>query len=256
MTRAGSLAFCAALTTAMTLLGCSSSTRAGADSGSGSEADGGKPASPATLRQFESGAEAMSESARGTLPGHIPDWPTAKMAYVEDNTLWQGLKAQLNSAGATAATLRAIDAALAAYAIDLSNMDQRGAETDANKITIAIPDAFDVFTYTAPTDTLRLDGGFRELQIDAEYSDWAGCANALEATITIWTRLKVPVAAQAPKRPDIAGSATVVADVDATIQGAQAIIADDGGVALDSANLEQLAQKGLDQTDTCEQIFK
>ncbi len=64
------------------------------------------------------------------------------------------------------------------------------------------------------------------------------------------------VQAQAPSRPDITGAATVVADVDSNLRTIDALIGADGGVMGNSVQLETQAQEGLDQTDTCEQIFK
>ena len=153
-------------------------------------------------------------------------------------------------------TVTAIEAALAAYAMDVARQAQRDAETDANKITLAVPDLFDLFAYPAPTDTLRLDGTFRQLQIGAEYSDGTECRTWFEKTRTVWNTLRPMVQGQAPSRPDITGAATVVADVDSNLRATQALIGTDGGVMGNAVQLEAQAQDGLDQTDTCEQIFK
>ncbi|HEV3192290.1 MAG TPA: hypothetical protein VGY54_17380, partial [Polyangiaceae bacterium] len=140
-----------ALATAYGLSNVACSSSSPPDTGSST-----KSASPANLRQFESGAEAMSEAARGVLPAHVPDWPTAQAAYMADAQLWQQLRAPVLAAGASMTTIRAIEAALSAYTTDVSTQNQRAAETDANKITLAVPDLFDFFVYPAPTDTLRL----------------------------------------------------------------------------------------------------
>jgi hypothetical protein len=153
-------------------------------------------------------------------------------------------------------TIRAIEAALSAYTTDVSTQNQRAAETDANKITLAVPDLFDFFVYPAPTDTLRLDGTFRQLQIGAEYSDWAECQTWLDTTKTVWGRLKPLVQAQVPNGLSVTGAATVVADVEATLHASQLLITDKGATSTDSVDVEAQAQKGLDETDTCEQIFK
>ena len=217
---------------------------------------GAKPDSPPELRQFESGAEAMSESPRGVLPQHVPDWSSAQAAYDADLALWSGLKPTLTAVGASATTITEIGNALTAYKVDVTEQNQRAAETDANTITLSVPDLFDLFTYPAPTDTLRLDGTLRQMQIAAEFSDWAEAQDSLDKTKTVWARLEPLVAAQAPKRSDIPGSATVVDDVRANLSTSQTIIVDGGAKQTDSVQLEQQAQAGLDQTDTCEQVFK
>jgi hypothetical protein len=132
---------------------------------------------------------------------------------------------------------------------------QRDAETDANRVTRAVPDLFDLFFYEAPTDTLRLDGTFRQLQIDAEYADWTVCQKDLGDTRTVWNRLKPAITTQAPSRPDVIGSGTVVQDVESVLTAVQALVVDDGGLATDTINMEIQAQRGLDLVDVCEQIF-
>jgi hypothetical protein len=251
----------------LVLAACSSSTPASpTDAGAGGEAappeagadatgDAGKPPSPAILRSFESGAEAMSESARGGLPAHVADWQGAQDAYIADSALWQQVKPVVVVAGAKPATIREIESALAAFQGDVMGQMQRAAESDANRITLAVPDLFDLFTYAAPTDTLRLDGTFRQLQIDAEFSDFANCQKDLDDTIAVWTRLKPLVAAQAPTRTDVMGAATVVQDVDGNLQLIQTFLTQDAGGATESADVEVQAQTGLDQTDICEQVF-
>jgi hypothetical protein len=250
---------------ALVLSACSSATPVtGNDAGGGGEAgagaEGGKAPSPPELRQFESSAEAMS-----TCP--LPDpahmhvaWDGCRSTHDSAVILWDRLKPTLKAAGVPADKITAIDGLLTIYNGDVSAKGTRDAETDANKITSAVPDLFDSFFYNAPTDTLRVDGTFRQMQIDAEYSDWAGAQTDLDATKAIWSGkmngLKDAVTAQAPLRKDIAGSQTVVADIDATLVSAQMLISHDGGTPSDSAQLVQVAQNGLDETDTCEQIFK
>ena len=241
----------------LALAACGSSA-APTDGGAVAAPDGGaaKPPAPPSLRQFESGAEAMSDAPRGILPAHVPNWEMAQAAYLTNAQLWPEVKTAVLAVGASATTIGSIEAALAAYAKDVAEKRQREAESDANIITGAVPDLFDRFTYSAPTDSLRLDGTFRQLQIEAEYSDWAKAAKALDDTKLVWQRMKPLVQGQAPSRPDLMGSVTVVADTDAAIDRAQALIAKAEHAPEDAASLSVEAQKGLDLVDVCEQIFK
>jgi hypothetical protein len=250
---------------ALILTACSSSTptpATGGEAGSGAEAGGGKPASPPELRQFESSAEALSTCPQPDPARMHMAWDGCQSTHDSAVVLWEGLKPTLKTAGVSAAMISQIDAILVTYNGDVAGKKTRDAETDANKITSAVPDVFDFFTYNAPTDTLRLDGTFRQMQIDAEYSDWANAQKDLDATKAVWNGkngmkgLKDLVATQAPLRMDLPAAKTVVADVETTLTSAQTLIGHDGGTASDSANLVQVAQNGLDQTDTCEQIFK
>src|SRR5258708_33738980 len=70
---------------------CSSGSSSSVDGG-GVSPDAGSPGvrvpAPPLLRQFESGAEAMSEAARGLLPAHQGPWDVAQSAYTADAALW------------------------------------------------------------------------------------------------------------------------------------------------------------------------
>ena len=67
----------------------------------------------------------------------------------------------------------------------------------------------------------------------------------------MWARLRPLTVTQAPKRTDIAGSATVVTDTDATLAQCKTAIANK-----DVATLVTASQAGLDEIDTIETIFK
>jgi hypothetical protein len=230
----------------------------------GSGSSGGRPPSPPDLRQFESDAEAMSENASpaqtsSTTPAAAPDWTVAMGSHDQAAALWQRLQPVIAAAGPDAAAQSAmttIDAALAAYASDVAAHKAREAATDANRITLAVPALFDLFSYPAPTDTLRLDGTFRQLQIDAQYADWAACSKDLGDTRDVWARLKPLAAMQVPKRPDMPMAATLLDDLDSTLSASQALIADSGAKPDDSVKLQAQAQAGLDLVDVAEQIFK
>jgi hypothetical protein len=230
----------------------------------GSSGTSGKAPSPPNLRQFESDAEAMSENASpaqlsASTPAAAPDWTVAQGSYDQAAALWQQLKPVVLAAGPNAdamAQVTAIDQALAAYATDVAAKKPREAATDANKITLAVPTLFDLFSYPAPTDTLRLDGTFRQLQIEAQFGDWPASQKALDDTKAVWARLKPLAGAQAPKRPDMPAAATLLTDVDDTIAASQALITDAGAKASDSVDLQLQAQEGLDLVDVAEQIFK
>ena len=238
---------------------CSSGSSSSVDGG-GVSPDAGSPGvrvpAPPLLRQFESGAEAMSEAARGLLPAHQARWDVAQSAYAADAALWPQVRPMVAAAGVAMATLEGIEAALMAYAQDVQDQRQRDAETDANKITNAVPDLFDSYEYNAPTDTLRLDGTFRQLQIEAEFADWSNAQKWLDETVAVWSRLKGVVEPAAPGRADLMGAVTVVKDMEAVLAEAQRLISAATHSADDATALVSQAQRGLDLTDVCEQIFK
>ena len=223
-------------------LACSNGS-GGAPNG-GDAADAGKPLAPIALRGLETDAEGVSDACK------VVDWTKAQGVLAEAMTNWSSLKTQVAAAGAPAAMLTQMDSNLATLSSDVTGQSQKACETDANVITLAVPDLFDFFTWPVPSDALRGDGVFRQLQIDGEYADWTRTAADMNTTTTLWTRLKPLAQNQAPTRPDIVGSATVVKDMDTAVQQCQT-----ASSASDAATLQTCAQTGLDAIDVIEQIF-
>ncbi len=236
-------------------LGCSSSPAApasGADAAADapladtSVVDSGKPYAPANLRSFESNAEGIGDNCK------IVAFVKAKAILGQANANWATLRPQVQAAGAGAALIKQADDLLAKLALDLgTSPDQRACETDANALSLTVPDMFDFYTFNVPSDVLRGDGVFRQLQIDGEYLDWANAPKDLATTKALWVKLKPVVAAQAPTRLDIPGAATVVADTDKTIGDCDTAV-----TAKDSIGLQTAGQAGLDEIDVSETIFK
>jgi hypothetical protein len=207
--------------------------------------DAGKKPVPADLKSFESNGEGLSEVPL------TPDWVKAQMILDQAKTTWSTLKPTLKLDGAKVAQLDAIDAQLAKYAADVTAKSVRAAETDANAISLIVPDFFDLYDFPVPSDALRLDGEYRLTQIQGEYSDWAPAAAEFTKAQAIWTRMKTNVKAKVPSRTDVMGSASVVADVDQNLIALTAAI-----TAKDSAKVISLAKTGLDLVDVVEQLFE
>jgi hypothetical protein len=239
----GALALALALGAALGACGQSSSRGAPEDAG-GDDA-GGKTVAPTTLRAFESNAEGIGDACKAS------DFVKAQGVLGEANTNWPALKPQAQQARASADLVKRVDDGLAKIGADIAARLQRECEADANALTLAVPDLFDLFAFPVPSDALRGDGVFRALEIDGEYADFTLAAADLESTKTVWARLEPVTAAQAPKRPDIPGTETVVVDMGMAIQGCAGAIA-----AKDAAALQTHAQNGLDLIDTVETIFK
>lgn len=220
-------------------------TDAAASEASAGDAEAGKPFAPTQLRSFESNAEGISDACK------VKDFTKAGAILGEAKTNWMALKPQVVTAGATATIVTKIDDTLTKITTDIGAMMQRACESDANVVTLAVPDLFDLFFYPVPSDALRGDGVFRQLQIDGEYADFTAATPDLAATKAVWTRLRPLAAAQAPTRADIPGAATVVPDMDKAIADCETAIGANNAAALQTA-----AQAGLDAIDTVETIFK
>jgi hypothetical protein len=203
----------------------------------------GKQLAPAELRSLESNGEGASEAAGAA------DWTRAVGILGEARTNWTRLKPQVQASAAPA--IDAIDAALARLATDVTAQDQRAAETDGNAISRAVPDLFDLYAFAVPSDALRLDAWIRLLQIDASFSDWPASAKDVAQVGAVWSRLRPPTGPQAAQHPDIAGSKTVVVDLDAQVTALMTAVA-----GRDAATLATGSKHGLDLVDVVEQVFE
>jgi hypothetical protein len=211
----------------------------------GSTPDAGGKAVPADLKSFESNGEGLSESPA------TPDWITAQSILDQANGTWKTLKPTLLADGASAATVAKVDDLLVKYGADVQQKATRAAETDANSINWLVPDFFDRYASPVPSDALRLDAGFRLVEIQGEYSDWAVATTELERTKVVWGRLKPLTVPKVAARKDVAGGDTVVPDVDTALSAAAAAIA-----SKDATELKKQAKRGLDLVDVVEQAFK
>lgn len=225
----------------VSVVACSSATTGGNDASSHDSAT----LAPTTLRSFESNAEGIGDACK------IADYVKAQAIVGEAKTNWNVLEPLASSAGVPIGVTQKIAATLDLVASDISATKQRACETDANVITLTVPDIFDHFVYAVPSDGLRGDGVFRQLQIDAEYAAFETADADLAAAEAVWNRLGPLVSAQAPKHADIPGAATVVADTDTTMMQLRAAID-----AKSATDLATASQAGLDEIDTMESIFK
>ena len=206
--------------------------------------DAGAPA-PAPLRSLESNAEGCGEAARAG------DWAKAEAILGEANANWSLLQPEVVTKGAAQETVKTIGDALIELANDIQGKSSRATQNASNVISTVVPDLFELYVFAVPAEALRLDAGFRQLQIDADFSDWQACGADVQLTSAIWKRLRPLAQSQAPNRADIGGSQSVVADIDAAIAAAQSAID-----AKAQAGAQDAAQKGLDLVDTVEQIFQ
>ena len=164
---------------------------------------------PAPLAAFEAEAEQMNDSA------DISDWAELATALREAEMSWATLKPRLRADGASAETVEAIDAALMRTAADAARRATRAAKYDTNALTLTTPSLFELYVERLPADVMRLSAGFRQLQIDAEYGDWASAAQHLATLHTVWNRIRARVVAQSRARH---ASVAIAPAVDSTLE--------------------------------------
>ena len=225
-------------------------TAAPADAGSAADAstpdEGIRSTVPTHLQAMERNAEGLSEKAA------IDDWPTAQAILDQAKAHWVIAGPDAKAKGGKQATLDAIGGALASLTTDVSNKASRATQTRANSISMNVPDLFELYTDPIPSDALRLDSAFRQLQIDVTFDDYAAGKADVAKLKEIWLRLRplaVPAAARRTEA-EITGSSTVIRDVDACTAAADAAV----NSASKADGLSQ-AQRGLDLVDVVEHLF-
>lgn len=228
------------------LAGCSSASAPVASTDATTDDSITGPSLPLYLRSFESDAEAMGDAARAN------DWTKASGVLGEATTNWQKVKPQVVTDGARGTTVQSIDDALHRYTADVAAKDAHAGETDANAISLVVPDLFDLYpSWPVPSDALRFDALFRSVQIDGEWNAFDLAPTDHSNVVTLWTRFRDRVASQAATRGDIPGAGTVASDLDATIAAEKSAID-----ARDGAGVVAQSQHGLDLVDVCEQVFE
>jgi hypothetical protein len=115
------------------------------------------------------------------------------------------------------------------------------AKVQANAITRVIPDVYDHYQVTVPTDLGRLDYLGREILLNVEKGDWTAARNTAAEVLRVWTRLKPTLNAAAQRS---------AADFESTVN---ALIGDVN--RQDSTATTKDANALLDKVDVLEQAY-
>ena len=128
--------------------------------------------------------------------------------------------------------------------------DQQRAVYAANAVGLACPELFDFFRSDAPAGILRMDAVFRQVGMDGHYKSFADAKRDIDALRADWASTKDAVAQRVPTCHRVGGTATVAADIEASLANLDKAIA-----ANDAATLEQESDNGALEVDTLERLF-
>lgn len=193
------------------------------------------PAIPSELDALESGAEDIIDQINSG------DWAQAQSTVNAMKQYLADLEPSFRAAGVPEALVNEIRTRLTMLEAQVRAKNAHAAKVQANAITRVIPDIYDHYRVTVPTDLGRLDYLGREILLNVEKGDWAAARNTAAEVLRIWTRLKPTLNAAAQKS---------AADFESTVN---ALIADVG--RQDSAATTRDANALLDKVDVLEQAY-
>lgn len=193
------------------------------------------PAVPSELDALESGAEDIIDYI-GSM-----DWAKAEATVQAMKQDLADLEPSFKAANVPTPIVNEIRTRLTMLEAQVKAKNAYAAKVQANAITKVIPDVYDHYQVTAPTDLGRLDYLGREILLNVEKGDWTAARNTAAEVLRVWTRLKPTLNATAQKS---------AADFESTVN---ALIGDVG--KKDSAATAKDANALLDKVDVLEQAY-
>lgn len=227
---------CAAI---LALTGCMTTNQTAAPSAlpsiTAAPSQGAKAALPGELDKLESAAEDIMDDADNG------DWTKAQQKV---DTIQQSLTALASSfqtAGVPSQLIDGIKTPLAELGKQVRAQNALQTKIEANRITKVIPDIYDYYQVTMPTDLGRLDYLGREVALGAEQGDWAAARDSMNQISDVWGKLKTNLNSVAQQS---------AADFESTVNALSGDVdkQDATAVAKDSATL-------LDKVDVLEKAY-
>lgn len=202
----------------------------------------------AAMRDVERDAEGVSYASFGPLPDHVADLGRATGVLSLLKQVWQTSTAACPDLPADAVS--AVNDAISALDGAIAQKDPQAAAYAANDIHLEMAPLFDFFRPDAPVEIVRMDATFLRIGLDAWFGDWAGFDADLSSLEADWSVLKAAATARVPTCHRVAGTQSVVGDIDATLANLATARA-----AKDVATAQVESDAGLLEVDILELLF-
>lgn len=203
---------------------------------------------PANFRDTERDAEGVSYSAFGAYPERTPDFERATGVLGLLEEVWAGGVADCPDLDT--AVRSSIDGSLETLTTALAAEDQEASAYAANDIHMQMAPLFGYFNPEAPLEILEMDALFLRIGLDGWFGDGAEYDANLALLETDWAVVKAATEAAVPTCHRVAGTESVVGDIDETLAN---LAAYPGGTDIDVAQVESDA--GLLEVDILELLF-
>lgn len=133
--------------------------------------------------------ESDSEDIIGDVTNN--DWTAAQSKVNNMKTNFSNLKPMLVSASVEANTIDKLSSAINGLENAINAKKSYDSRVQANQVSKYIPDVYDYYTVTIPTDVSRLDYLGREIILNVENSDWSSASGNYKNASILWDTLKV-----------------------------------------------------------------
>jgi hypothetical protein len=218
---------------------------AGAGSASSCPIDGNIPAD---FRDTERDAEGVSYSAFGAYPDRMPDWVRAQGVLKLLKEVWAG--GQASCTDLPPDLVSKIDASIATLETAIPGEDQQAAAYAANDIHSQMGPLFSYFNPETPIAVVDMDALFLRIGLDAWFGNWTEFDSQLTKLNDDWATLKAQASDKVPTCHRVAGTESVVGDIDDTLQNLATFRAT---MDVDGSQVESDA--GLLEVDILELLF-
>ncbi|MCA9685390.1 MAG: hypothetical protein KC457_24645 [Myxococcales bacterium] len=231
----------------MAISGCGSSD----GGGDGGTTDASCPQDgtiPAAYRDVERDAEGVSYSVFGPLPDRTPDFQRAQGVLGLLEQVWGDGRMLCGDPPAEVTT--AIDDALATLRDSIDAGDQETSAYAANDIHMQMAPLFASFNPETPTAVVEMDALFLRIGLDAWFGHGDRYDQDLAQVQARWAELRDAAVARVPTCHRVAGTASVIDDLDQTLAN---LAAAPGAADVDLAQVE--SEAGLLEVDILELLF-
>jgi hypothetical protein len=202
----------------------------------------------AEARDVERDAEGVSYSAFGEYPTRKADFARAASVLSLLKDVWGSTTKKCTDLppkmkGAIDAALTSLDSAIPAK-------DQEAAARAGNDVHLQMTELFGYFKPDIPVEIVRMDATFLRAGIDSHFGDWPAFADDVASLTADWQTVRVAADAKVATCHRVAGSQTVVGDLDQTLDTMTG-----ASTAMDAATSETQADAGLLEVDILELLF-
>lgn len=203
---------------------------------------------PAEFRDVERDAEGVSYAAFGAYPDRTPDLARAAGVFGLLQQVWRDGQDRCPAFPST--TRDAIDDAIGSLSQALTDADAHAAALAANAIHLQMAPSFAYFQPDTPTEVVEMDALFLRVGLSAFYGDGQQYDADVATLQRDWAALKPAAEARVPTCHRVAGTATVVGDLDDTLA---ALAGAAGASDVDLAQVQSDA--GLLEVDILELLY-
>lgn len=140
---------------------------------------------PAQLDSIESDSEDIIDDVANN------DWTAAQSKVSDIKTNFSELKSILLSVPVSKDIINGLSSAIDGLDTAVGAKKSYDSRVQANKISKYVPDIYDYYMVTIPTDVSRLDSLGREIILNVENSDWTSASGNYKTAASLWSGLKL-----------------------------------------------------------------